>query len=95
MYVAGTLDEESDKKGVVLISFKRADLQFKNTKGRQHFLLFLRRVMSDLPIHWCAMHKCLEETATAATRVNMLVESAISSFNQETRARVLLHYGTT
>ena len=94
MYIAHTLDEESDKKGVVMISFKLADMQFATTKGRHHYLLYLRRVMSDLPIHGCAIHKCLEKTAPAATRVNTLVESAISSFNQETRVRVLLHYGT-
>lgn len=95
MYVANTLDEESHKKGVVMVSFKFADLQFVHTKGRHHFLIYLRRVLSDLPIHWCAMHKCLEDTASAATRVNALVESAISSFNQETRVRVQLHYGTS
>lgn len=94
MYLANTLDEESDKKGVVMISFKLADVNFAHTKGRHHFLLYLRRVLSDLPVHWCAMHKCLEETVPAATRVNMLVESAISTFNQELRVRVLLHYGS-
>lgn len=86
-------DEESDRKGGILVAFKISDIKFETRNGPGAFIL-LNRAGSDFPLRWCAMHKFLETGAAGVSRMTMLVDAAISAFSPEIRARLRLHHGT-
>ena len=100
-YMLSSLDEETDKKGVVLIAFKLADIQFASPFGQRVFLI-QTRVGLDMPVSWCSMHKFLEphdlgtggHGGKGVSRINLLVEAVIGAFTPDIRARVRLHYGS-
>jgi hypothetical protein len=87
------LDKESDRRGVVLLAFKLADIKFASNSGPGSYMLH-NRAGFDLPVRWCSMHKFLEHTASGVSRMNMFVDAAISAFSPDVRARLRLHYGS-
>lgn len=82
-------DEETERKGVVLLAFKIRPMKFATPTNISEALM-LHRGGADLPVRWVVTHKFFE---CEGTELNQLMDSVVGIIFPEYRAKVRMHYG--
>eukprot|EP00934_Nitzschia_sp_Nitz4_P003377 Nitzschia sp. Nitz4//scaffold85_size83877//69165//70915//NITZ4_005239-RA/size83877-augustus-gene-0.153-mRNA-1//1//CDS//3329559167//3367//frame0 len=97
MFVSSLMDEETQRRGGVYISFRLKPYDILEKSRTQFFVSTVQRYMSDMPIRVAAFHICLNSsipfllTSTAST---VLLDNILHFLSPTNRARIRFHKGT-
>lgn len=86
-------DDETDRNGIVMLFFKIRLPQFSKDQSISSYINTYRAV-TDMPVRVVATHKMLEVGTPGISRMQRLMDSAVSFIAPSARARLRLYYGT-
>ena len=88
-YLGGNTDEETEKKGIVLITLKVG--VFNPGDYSPKMLNMQTRMIYDMPIRLAATHKLMGDSSST---INRMLDFCLTAATVDTRIRVKIHRGT-
>eukprot|EP00934_Nitzschia_sp_Nitz4_P003660 Nitzschia sp. Nitz4//scaffold85_size83877//71501//73153//NITZ4_005240-RA/size83877-augustus-gene-0.154-mRNA-1//1//CDS//3329559170//3650//frame0 len=93
VYVMTVSDEETQRRGMLYLSFLVASRKFANESDSAAYPM-MKRCMFDMPVRFVAFHFCVEQQSPSLFRPSLLVEAVIHLFTPGLRARIRFHDGS-
>lgn len=90
--MTSTRDKAIDDCGVIFLTFKVASFKFANERSPLAFMV-VQRVLIDLPVRYCAIHKFTEPEASGLSKIDNFMDAAVNLFRPAVRARIRIYKG--
>ena len=103
LYLISFLDEETDRRGVVMVTMtshandlRVLQAQYEDIRELAVSQMFFR-ALRDAPMRIVSYHKCLHPTPDTATLrlYKIMVHHCVANLNQDCRTRIKFHKGTS